>query len=60
MSKILFLLFVSLLYLIFLVLFGYIRLYLMSKIKIRNIIIIQSVLFIIGEIILGIYFFVYN
>lgn len=56
MSKILDFFLCSFLYLIALFLGGFFRLHLMAKMKIRNIIFIQSLLFIIGEVGLALHF----
>ena len=60
MSKILDFFLYSFLYLIALFFGGFFRLHLMTKMKIRNIIFIQSLLFIIGEVGLALHFFVTN
>lgn len=51
------LLILFILFIIALFLSGYIRLHCMAKLKLRTIIIIQSLVFIVGEIIMGIKFF---
>ncbi len=57
MTNIISFIFVSFLYFIALFLSGYIRLYRIAKVKIRIIIIIQSIIFVIGEVFIGIYIF---
>lgn len=56
MSKLISFICVSFLYFIVLFLSGYIRLYLMAKLKFRTIIIIQSIVFFIGEVFIGMFF----